>query len=131
MSGSARTFAAGGCAGVLLLLAGCAAGAAPDGDGAPTAAPTGAPALTVDVVADGLDHPWDVALAPDGTLLFDERSGGLTAVLPDGSVQPVDADFSDLFARGETGLMGLVLDPDFDHNRRFYTCQGRQAEETP
>jgi glucose/arabinose dehydrogenase len=103
------------------LLAGCTS-AAPDS--APAARPSGAPALHVAVVADGLDHPWDVAQAPDGTLLFDERAGGFTAVLPDGTVQDVQADMGDLFARGETGLMGLVLDPAFAENRRFYTCQG-------
>src|SRR3954449_1495105 len=109
------------------LLAGCTSGSA----AGPTSPPAGAPALDVAVVADGLDHPWDVAQAPDGTLLFDERAGGLTAVLADGTVQPVDADFGDLFARGETGLMGLVLDPAFAQNRHFYTCQGRQGGETP
>jgi glucose/arabinose dehydrogenase len=83
-----------------------------------------APALDVAVVVDGLDLPWDVAQAPDGTLLLDERPGGLTAVLPDGTVREVQADFSDLFALIETGLMGLVLDPAFEENRRFYTCQG-------
>jgi aldose sugar dehydrogenase len=54
----------------------------------------------------------------------DERSGGLTAVLPDGTVREIEADFDDLFARGETGLMGLALDPAFPGNRRLYTCQG-------
>jgi glucose/arabinose dehydrogenase len=78
----------------------------------------------VTVVADGLDHPWDVAQAPDGTLLLDERSGGLTAVLPDGAVRELAAGLTDLFATGETGLMGLVLDPGFAQSRRFYTCQG-------
>jgi aldose sugar dehydrogenase len=87
-------------------------------------APTTVPALDVAVVAEGFDHAWDVAQAPDGTLLVDERSGGLTAVLPDGSVRAVRADFDDLFAAGETGLMGLALDPDFAGNRRFYSCQG-------
>src|SRR3954454_16222987 len=120
----------------LLLLAGCTAGAA-SGEGTPsdlpgpTSPPAGAPALDVAVVADGLDHPWDVAQAPDGTLPFDERAGGLTAALPDRTVQPVTADFGDLFARGETGLMGLVLDPAFAQNRRFYTCQGRRDGRTP
>src|SRR3954471_19866511 len=132
-----------GLVGTVLLLAGCTAGCtagsaagvgrqgAPTDLPGPTVAPSAAPALDVAVVTDGLDHPWDVAQAPDGTLLFDERGGGLTAVLADGTVQAVAADFDDLFARGETGLMGLVLDPGFAQNRRFYTCQGRQAEETP
>jgi aldose sugar dehydrogenase len=86
--------------------------------------PVRTPALDVAVVADRLDHPWDVVQAPDGTLLVDERAGGLTAVLPDGSVREVRADFGDIFARGETGLMGLTLDPGFAGNRRFYSCQG-------
>ncbi len=67
---------------------------------------------------------WHVARAPDGTLLLDERDGGLTAVRPDGTVRELEADFDDLFADGETGLMGLVLDPGFAGNRRLYTCQG-------
>ncbi|MCW2619423.1 MAG: Soluble quinoprotein glucose/sorbosone dehydrogenase [Modestobacter sp.] len=109
----------------VLLLAAC--GGAASAQSAPSTAE--APALRVEVLAGGLDHPWDVALAPDGTLLLDERSGGFTAVLPDGTVQPVEADFDDLFVRGETGLMGLVLDPDFDTNRRFLTCQGVQEDD--
>jgi glucose/arabinose dehydrogenase len=101
-----------------LLVAGCTASSE---EPAPS---VGGPVLDVAVVADGLDHAWDVAQAPDGTLLVDERSGGFTAVLPDGTVQEVEAGFDDLFARGETGLMGLVLDPGFTGNRRFYSCQG-------
>ena len=62
--------------------------------------------------------------ATGGTLLLDERAGGLTAVLPDGTVLEVRADFGDLFAVGETGLMGLALDPAFDDDRRMYSCQG-------
>ncbi|MGY2064710.1 PQQ-dependent sugar dehydrogenase [Blastococcus sp. SYSU DS0619] len=112
-----------------LLLAACSSGASDEDAGSvavppTTSAPTGAPALEVEVVADGLDHPWDVAQTEDGTLLVDERAGGFTAVLPDGTVQEVRADFGDLFATGETGLMGLALDPDFAANRTFYTCQG-------
>ncbi|CCH90335.1 Soluble quinoprotein glucose/sorbosone dehydrogenase [Modestobacter italicus] len=120
-----------------MLLAGCGSdlpGA--EGDEAATDVPdsaqasssAGVPALDVQVLADGLDHPWDVAQAPDGTLLVDERGGGFTAVRPDGAVRSVDADLDDLFATGETGLMGLVLDPAFADNRRFYTCQGVEED---
>jgi glucose/arabinose dehydrogenase len=116
------------------LVAGCTSTAVVDEPSAApssSSVPAGAPALDVEVVADGLDHPWDVARAPDGTLLFDERAGGFTAVLPDGGTREVDADFGDLFARGETGLMGLVLDPAFADERRFYTCQGVQEDDGP
>jgi glucose/arabinose dehydrogenase len=121
----------------VLLLGGCTAPpaepgaeAATDGPASATpAASTVVPALSVAVVADGLDHPWDVAQAPDGTLLLDERGGGLRAVLTDGTVRALDADFDDLFATGETGLMGLTLDPGFAGNRRFYTCQGVQDDD--
>jgi len=125
MPPTARRLAAGPCMVAALLLAvGCTASPSSSSRAAQASTPTGAPSLEVAVVADGLDHPWDVAQAPDGTLLVDERAGGLTAVLPNGTVQEVQADFGDLFARGETGLMGLVLDPGFAPNRRFYTCQG-------
>jgi aldose sugar dehydrogenase len=114
----------------LLLLAGCTTAPAdppqaPDPSPAPgSASPAAAPALDVAVVADGLDRAWDVVQAPDGTLLVDERSGGFTAVLPDGTVRQVQADFADLYDQGETGLMGLALDPAFEENRRLYSCQG-------
>jgi aldose sugar dehydrogenase len=50
-------------------------------------------------------------------------------VLPDGTVREVRADFGDLFAEGETGLMGLALDPSFadDGDRRLYSCQGDRS----
>jgi len=87
------------------------------------------PELVVEVLVEGLSIPWDLAQASDGTVVFDERGGALSAYLPDGTVRAIDADFDDLFAEGETGLMGLVLDPDFDRSRRFYTCQGYAGPE--
>lgn len=125
----ARRRAAGPCLVAVLVLTGCTdAGVGdpptPPGPAASVTPPADAPALDADTVADGLDHPWDVVQAADGTLLFDERAGGFTAVLPDGTVRAVEADLGDLFAQGETGLMGLALDPGFAGNRRFYSCLG-------
>ena len=87
------------------------------------------PDLQVDTLVSGLSIPWGIAFAPDGTMLFTQRAGVLSSRLADGTVQPVTAEFSDLFARGETGLMGIGVDPSFSSNRRFYTCQGHTGPE--
>ncbi len=81
------------------------------------------PALTVQPVLSGLTVPWDVAFTPDGTMLVTERGGRLLSRFPDGRVQEVSADFRDIYSNIYVGLMGLAVDPDFETNRRFYTCQ--------
>ena len=81
------------------------------------------PSLQVEVLAEGLSIPWDLAMTSDGSILFTERGGRLSLRTPAGDVQQIDADLSDLFVSGESGLLGLVLAPDFDETRRFYTCQ--------
>src|SRR5215212_8935176 len=139
MPPTTRRLAAGSCMAAVLLLAGCTDAAVSDAPATPGGPPSasssvppsaaGVPVLEVSVVAEGLDHPWDVVQAADGTLLVDERGGGFTAVLPDGGVHEVRADFDDLFADGETGLMGLALDPAFEESRRLYSCQGSQDGE--
>ena len=87
------------------------------------------PDLRVATLVSGLSIPWDIAFTPDGTMLFTQRPGVLSSRLADGTVQTIDAEFGDLFARGETGLMGIVVDPAFVSNRRFYTCQGHTGPE--
>ena len=85
--------------------------------------------LSVHEFVSGLSIPWGLAFAPDGTMLFTQKSGLLRARLTDGTIRPVTADFQDLFVSGETGLMAIVVDPDFATNRRFYTCQGHTGTE--
>ena len=119
------------------LLAGCsapeAASVAGGGAGsAPAAATsaqptrTGTPELRVSTVAEGLSHVWDLGFLPDGRVLVTERDGRLAVLsgtAEGATVTPVEADFADLLARGEGGLMGLVVHPDFAQSRRFTTCQ--------
>ena len=68
----------------------------------------------------GFDRPWDVRFLPDGTPLVTERSGTLATVV-DGRRQVV-AEVPGVIPRGEGGLMGLEVDPDFTDNRRIYLC---------
>jgi glucose/arabinose dehydrogenase len=81
-------------------------------------------ALAVTPVVSGLSIPWDVAFADDGTMFFTERAGRISVRLIDGVVRRLTANMNDLWAQGETGLMGIELDPAFNQNRRVYTCQG-------
>lgn len=117
----------------LLALAGCATGGPPPptapapGSGPPQAGGPGE--LHVEVVASGLEHPWEIGFLPDGSALVTQRPGELALLRqPDLRPQPVQADFSDVLARGEGGLMGLVVHPDFHANREFTTCQTHQED---
>ena len=96
--------------------------------GTPSAVPESpaAPRVTVTTLVDGLDHPWDVVQAPDGTLLTGERSGRFVVRRPDGRVEELRADLPDLYAVGETGLMGVALGHDFESSRTVYACQGHR-----
>ena len=84
-----------------------------------------APALTVQVVADGLTNPWGMAFLPSGELLFSERLGRMNLLTEDG-VQPIAADFTNL-GLGTSGLLGVEVDANFTTNRRIYTCQGQDS----
>lgn len=101
----------------VLVVAGCSTpetgGTAPS-----TPVPEG---LRVEVVASGLTHPWDVGFLPDGRMLVPQRPGRI-ALVEDGRVTDVEADLGDVAARGEGGLMSLVVHPDFADSKKFTTC---------
>lgn len=125
---------AGLLAAVGLALTGCSAeptsvegGGAGNAPAATASTPTrtGTPALKVDVVASGLADVWDMGFLPDGRVLITERSGRLSLLsgtAPGAAVTPVRAELGDVYARGEGGLMGMALYPDFARSRRFVTC---------
>jgi aldose sugar dehydrogenase len=85
------------------------------------------PQLRVTTVVSGLGLPWDGTFAPDGRMFFTERAGRFRVRHPDGTVRQLQADLSDLWAVGEVGLMGILVDPAFNQNRRLYTCQGHES----
>ena len=86
-----------------------------------------APSLQVATIVSGLDIPWDLTFAPDGRMFFTERPGRIRVRHPGGgTVRTLEADLSDLWVSGETGLMGIQVDPAFNQNRRLYTCQGHE-----
>lgn len=123
MLGDMRRFV-GFAAVAALVLGGCSA----EGAGGTAPATTTPVGLKVEVVADGLSHPWDVGFLPDGRLLVPQRPGRIALVAPDGQVTDVEADLGDVAAKGEGGLMSLVVHPDFATSRRFTTCANTASD---
>ena len=76
--------------------------------------------LQVRAIASGLEHPWAVALLPDGGFLVTERPGRLRRIGSDGKVSAPIAGVPTVFAQGQGGLLDVVLDPDYANNKRIW-----------
>lgn len=98
-----------------LLLAGAA-----EAQQVPRTVPTEAGTLAVETYVDGLDGPWGAVFLPDGRLLLTEKSGTLRTIPEKGRLGPPIAGVPKVADRGQGGLLGLALDPDFADNRRVY-----------
>lgn len=86
---------------------------------APPAAAAPTPVITT--VASGLTIPWDVTWV-GSTMLFDERPGRLWSLQPGGTPQRVSLDLPPIFTNSESGMLGMVADPNAASNGLFYTC---------
>lgn len=81
-----------------------------------------ADALRTETVASGLEHPWALAFLPDGQFLVTERPGRLRIVDAQGRVGPPIRGVPAVDARGQGGLLDVLLDSDFARNRQLYLC---------
>ncbi|MGV9334658.1 PQQ-dependent sugar dehydrogenase [Nocardia sp. NPDC003726] len=83
--------------------------------------PAGRPDLdAAEEVAGNLDVPWGLAFLPDGAALVAERdSGRILRVAPGGAPQQV-YQVPGVSARGEGGLLGLAVAPDYAESRYVY-----------
>ncbi|WP_280305831.1 PQQ-dependent sugar dehydrogenase [Nocardia neocaledoniensis] len=71
-------------------------------------------------VATGLDVPWGLAFLPEGAALVAERdSGRVLRVTPGRAPEPF-AEIPGVAARGEGGLLGLAVAPDYAESRAVY-----------
>lgn len=89
----------------------------PPGSGPAAGNNTGA---GVQVLAENLEVPWALDLAPDGRIFFTERVGKIRIIDADGSLIGEPAAFINVEQRGESGLLGLALHPDFAQNHLLY-----------
>lgn len=110
------------------LLAACGDGSAGESAARRDAAPAervaslpdgSAPTPGYEVVASGLEVPWDLAFAPDGRIFVTERPGRIR-VVERGVLRPEPWATLDVAVTGEAGLTSIALAPDFATSGHVY-----------
>ena len=87
-----------------------------------------APSLSVESVVRDLATIWAIDFAPDGRIFLTERSGRIRTVR-DGALDPEPwMSIDGVVESGESGLMGLALDPEFAANGYVYATYTYAAE---
>ncbi|MGD1848184.1 MAG: PQQ-dependent sugar dehydrogenase [Salibacteraceae bacterium] len=77
--------------------------------------------LQVDTVVTGLDIPWEIHYGADDHLWVTERYGRVTRINPNnGNLQVLLDHTSDVYQVKESGMLGLVLHPDFNNQPYVY-----------
>src|SRR5260370_35449783 len=107
---------------VLLIAVAIACSHTPPGRGAgeiETSAQTQS-SLKFAAVVGGLQVPWSIVWAPDGRMIFTERAGRVR-VFEHGKLRPEPLfTVPDVEPSGESGLMSVVLHPQFASNHFLY-----------
>ena len=77
--------------------------------------------LSVSSLATGLDTPWEMASLPDGRVLVTERPGRIRVINNGILSAALWMDLTSIVTEnGESGLMGISADPDFNTNKYVY-----------
>jgi len=73
------------------------------------------------VVIDSIDIPWEISWGPDDYIWMTERFGRVSRVEPSTGTQDVILDISSqVYEQSETGLLGMVLHPDFSNSPHVF-----------
>ncbi|MDG1859772.1 MAG: PQQ-dependent sugar dehydrogenase, partial [Emcibacteraceae bacterium] len=77
--------------------------------------------LTYRLVKDSLDIPWEIIWGPDDYIWCTERFGRVSRIDPISGQQNVLLDLSsDVYEQSESGMLGMVLHPDFSSNPHVF-----------
>jgi glucose/arabinose dehydrogenase len=77
--------------------------------------------LEVTTMTKGLEHPWALAFLPDRQgMLVTERPGNLRVISADGKLSAPLSGVPKVWAKGQGGLLDVVLSPDFKQDRTVY-----------
>ena len=96
---------------------------------APTEATPTVPTATswkVEKVVQGLEIPWSIVFTSAERLLVSERPGRVREIVGRAAQPRSFVYFTDVVTVEETGLMGMVLDPNYADNKTLYACYTSQ-----
>jgi quinoprotein glucose dehydrogenase len=105
---------------VIRVVATCPDGDTCDSPRATRTLSAHAPVPMVRTVATGLDVPWDIGFMPGGGALVTERPGRVRLLEPGGHLRAAPVADIAVSQRGEGGLLGLAVDPEFGSNAFIY-----------
>lgn len=84
--------------------------------------------LSYETVAEGLMVPWDIVFTSEDRILVTERLGRIRAIVNGRLQEQPLITFPEVSSRGEEGLMGLALDPEYGSNKYLYACYAYPTE---
>ena len=85
--------------------------------------------FVVQTVVTGLNSPWSMAFLPDNSMLITERGGTLRRVVDGVLINEPVGNVPEVFARGQGGLLDVVIHPEFESNGWIYLSYSELGEE--
>lgn len=82
---------------------------------------------SVKTIVGNLSVPWGLAFLPEGNILLTERPGRLVELTPSGQ-EVFSVETASVQPRGEGGLLGIALHPNFAENRQLYVYETYEQE---
>ena len=73
----------------------------------------------LEVLAENLDTPWAIDFFPNGKMIFTERFGRVSVLNLETKEIKIMGEI-DVSERGESGLLGIAVDPEFEENNFVY-----------
>ena len=84
------------------------------------------PKMRVETVATNLEIVWSIVFAPDNRMFFTERPGRVRVIENGKLIAAPFFTVPDVELSGESGLMGMVLHPNFAENHFVYLAYAYQ-----
>lgn len=85
--------------------------------------------IRYETIAENLEVPWSIVFTSASRILVTERPGRVR-VITNSMLDPEPLlTLNDVQSGGEEGLMAMVLDPNYNENKKVYLCYAYQTQE--